>query len=161
MDIKEYEFIELLNKLELINPGAADYLRGAGQKVNDFHMCGDLNDMFSWSNTDQGHTFWANLHKEVLDLRYAAKIKKVSISDEIKNMSLAVNGENLKAFKEILPFFYYDEDTNKRIIDQLDPNKIDAHQQDTDNRYGLSRDLRVTYELEQTQEIDIDEGFTG
>lgn len=60
---------ELISKVRKIDPEAADYLVEEAPKLKSYSNAPDenneLNNLFSWKYSKQGHKFWSNIDRQL------------------------------------------------------------------------------------------------
>ena len=62
---KHPRFIKKLEALKAISPEGFKYILGMPETQLNCLDGGDLSDWFSWSDTEQGHKYWAKLYTKL------------------------------------------------------------------------------------------------
>lgn len=58
----ETKYKELIERVRLIDPAAAEYLEGDARKQGDFQPRRNLGSLMIWDKTPQGHDYWSNIN---------------------------------------------------------------------------------------------------
>ena len=82
-------------------------------------------------------------------------IERLSLKEEYDLMHPVMNTANIKKFcHKLLPYFFYDSSTNKRIHNRLLENKSTKDEMFLDNLLSLNNQYRAWYKIYTNPEID-------
>lgn len=59
------EYKELIERVRLIDPAAAEYLEGDARKLGDFQPHENLISVMFWGDTPQGHEYWSGINQKL------------------------------------------------------------------------------------------------
>lgn len=64
------------------------------------------------------------------------------------------NDKNMDNFKNIIPYFYYDDDTNDRIYDEIDTKLMSEDNKYLDEMLNLNNQRRAFYSVNKSEDLD-------
>jgi hypothetical protein len=61
----ELDYLQLIEKVALIDEAAAEYMRGPMRECFGFSTSGDLWEVVVWEDTAQGTRYWCNIAEQL------------------------------------------------------------------------------------------------
>lgn len=79
---------------------------------------------------------------------------RLSREKELQLFPDELEKHNIETFKKLLPYFYLDEESKKRVLDNLEKDKRSAEENYLDEKFKLNDQRRVWFKLRLVEQFD-------